>query len=101
MALALARFSREKLREMPEATGDIREIVGQVRGALASRGAPRSQRGAAQPSRHACALPTHCDAPATSCIARGALRRCHSARHDAREAASPCALQTVAPLISR
>ena len=45
MALALARFSREKLREMPEATGDIREIVGQVRGALAPR------RSARQPPR--------------------------------------------------
>jgi len=41
MALALARFSREKLREMPEATGDIREIVGQVCGALAPRRSTR------------------------------------------------------------
>ena len=31
LALALARISRAKLREMPEATGDIREIIGQVR----------------------------------------------------------------------
>jgi hypothetical protein len=31
LALSLAQLSRAKLREMPEATGDIREIIGQVR----------------------------------------------------------------------